>query len=448
MANHREVLSDRFIAFSGIGKKQSAQGTALANGDIDVRDKCAITREEIIARREVRDCKDEGLIGSEIVSRMARVTLTYNELTPQILARWTAYFLGGSTAPTGTPADEVQTLARTGTVSGGTFTIALTMEGRTVETKPIAWDASTTAIQSALTAARMLFIQPGSVTVGGDWTSGITLTFSGNLAKADIPAVTIDATLLTGSTPGISVTETTKGAQYLHALARSSARTKSFVSFIMGWDNSASSNDPEKYCDYVVESLTPSISLEGNCTLSVQLLGPWEYDSVEAGYSAPSCTNIDPLQAQDCRVSINSVWQTTDINSLSVTVNDNIPTDRLSAFPFDGIDVQTLERGRQPSYGPLSASIFGSEVDGLYTLAQNERTQAAVAVLLHFGFPGDRVTWSFPISKIRFQTNKLGTAGDAQYSTIQIEAEPWNDTTNPPFNATAYVSQSTQFLTS
>lgn len=445
MANTRQVLNDRFIVFNSVGKKQSAQGVGLANSDLDLRIKAAITRNDSVTRREIRDCKDQDLIGSEIQSRFARYTLALNEVTPQLIALFSAWYLGASASPTGTPADEIQTLARTGTVSGGTFTIALTLEGRTVTTKAIAWNASTADIQSALTAARMLFIQPGSVTVGGDWTSGITLTFVGNLAKADIPAVVIDATNLTGSTPGISVTESTKGVQRHHVLTRATTRVKPFITFALGWDNVT--NRVEKYIDYVVDNVSMSLSLDGNVTMNVGLVGPWEYDSIETAFTIPSCSNIDPLQAQDCRVSIDSVWQTTDINSLSAQINDNVPTDRLSAFPFDGIDIQNIERGRQPSYGPITASIFGSETDSIYDLAQNERTEAAVPVILHFGFPGDRVTWNFPSSTVRFQTNRLGEAGEARYSIIQIEAQPESASGASPFNAYAEVAQSTQFLT-
>jgi|GEM_PF-3104667 len=447
MANHREVLNDRFVAFSGIGKKQSADGVALANADLDTRDKCTITREEIVTRRDIRDCKDQDLIGSKIDSRMARWTFTYNELTPQIIARYTAYLLGSSAAATGTPANEVQTLARTGTVSAGTFTIALTIEGRTVETRPIAFDATTALIQVALTAPRMLFMQPGSVVVSGDWDAGIVLTFGGNMAHADIPLVVIDASGLTGTTPGISVTQTTAGDQNHHALSRSTTREKAKVSFICGWDNDDSANTPEKYCDYVIEQITPGLSLDGNCTLTVQALGPWEYDSLEHGYTVPDCVNIDPLQSQDCRIKIDNVWQTTDINTLTTTINDNVPTDRLSAFPFDGIDVQTLQRGRQPSYGPINIALFGSEIDGIYQLALNERTESPVPVVIHFGFPGNRCTWSFPKTQIRFQNNPMGEAGDARFSTIQIEGIPQKNGTNAPFNATADIDQTAQFLT-
>lgn len=444
MANTRQVLNDRFIAFSDTGQKQTAQGTPLANSDLDLRIKAAITRADNVTRREIRDCRDQDLIKSEITGRFARFTLNITEITPQILAIFTAYFAGASTAPTGSPANEVQTLARTGTVTGGTFTVALTLEGRTVTTKPIAYDATTSAIQDALTAARMLFVTPGSVTVGGDWSSGITLTFGGNLAKANIPAVVIDATGLTGTTPGISVTESTAGAQNHHAFARSTTRVKPFVTFALGWENVT--DRVEKYADFVVESIQTSLSIDGSVTANISLIGPWEPDSIETAFTIPACSNIDPLQAQDCRVSIAGMWQTTDINTLSAELNDNVPTDRLSAFPFDGIDIQNLERGRQPSYGPITASIFGSEEDSLYQLALNERTEADVPVIIHFGFPGNRVTWNFPNSQVRFTANRIGEAGEARYSTINIEAMPHNSGGASPFNATADLDQGTQFL--
>lgn len=444
MANTRQVLSDRFIAVNGAGKRQSAWDTPMANSDLDTRDKCTITREEVVTRRDYRDCEDVDIVDSKVDSRFARWTLTYTEINAQILARWSFLHLGASTAPTGAPADEVQTLERTGTVSGGTFAVTVTLEGRTAKTKPIAWNASTAAIQAALTASGMKFIEPGDVTVGGDWTGGITLTFTGRLAKANIPVVVIDATLLTGSTPGISVTETAAGAQNAHVGSRSTTRVKPLISFALGWVNVA--NRVEKFINAVVESATPTLSLDGDVGLTVTLLSPWEYDSIEESFSIPSCTQINALQSKDCRVSINSVWQTTDINTLTVPVNDAVPTDRLSAFGFDGIDVERFERGRQPVYGPISASIFGSETDSLYTLAQNERTQSAVPVIIHFGMPGDRCTWNFPDTEIRFQTNRLGEAGDARYSTIQIDGQPFKDGTNPPFNIAASLAQSTQFL--
>lgn len=442
--NTRQVLTDRFFVVNDAGKVQAEIGVALANADLDTRDKCTVTREEIVTRREIRDCRDEDLIEATIDSRMARYTLDYAEVTPQIIARWTAMLLGAAAEPTGTPANEVQELTRSGTVDGGTFTIALTLEGRTVTTKPIAWNATPAAIQAALTAARMLFIQPGDVVVSGDWTSGIVLTFphTGRLGRADLPLVAIDNSAITGGGT-IVAAETTSGDQNYHEFSRSTTRVKPRTSFALGWDTVE--DRVEKYADYVVEAVNPAASLDGNVTLQVQLIGPWDYDSIETDFEIPDCVNIDPLQARDCRIQIDGEWQTVDVNSISLSANDNVPTDRLSAFPFDGIDVQHLERGRQPSYG-LTASIFGSEEDSIYQLAQNERTEEPVDVTVHFGFPGNRCTWNFPKTELRFQSNRWGTAGEAQYATLQFDGVPFKDGLNPPLNAEAYLDQTEEFL--
>ena len=561
MANTRQVLTDRFFIVNGAGKKQSAMGTGLANGDLDTRDKCTVTREEVIDRRVYMDCRNEDPMKSKVITRLARYTLDYAEVTPQIIARWTAYKEGAATAPTGSSADEVQTLTYSGTVSSGTFTLALTLEGRTVTTKPIAYNATPATVQAALTAARMKFIEPGDVVASGGvkqketltvagtantddnlgvtvtaagatnlvsgktvevaiangdtaaqvaakikaamdldadvaafftitvntadvvfeakeaaandatmeiaystehgmtaatsanttagvapdvWgTNPLTLTFGERLGNANLPLLTVDNTSIGGG-GSIVAAQSSAGDQYYHAgLTRSTSRVKPFVSFAIGWD--ADTDRVEKYIDYVVDAVTVNGELDGDVSLSVSLIGPWEYDSIETTFNIPDCTNIDPLQTKDCRLQINSVWQTTDISSFNAAINDNVPTDRLSAFGFDGVDVENLERGRQPT-NSFSASIFGSEVDALYELAQNERTEDPVAVNIHLGMPGNRCSWHFPKTQIQFQTNRMGFTGDAQYSTLNIQGQPLKNSTSPPFNADAYLDQSTAFL--
>lgn len=445
MANNREELVDRFFVVSGAGKVQAAKGTGLANSDLDTRDKCTITRELIVDRRETRDCRNEYMLKTKIRTRYSRITLNYAECTPQIIHRWTSILLGAAAGPSGTPANEVQTLTRSGTVSGGTFTLSMTLEGRTVTTKPIAWNATNQQIQDALTAARMLFIQPGDVAVTGGWGTAITITFpnTGRLGRANLPMLVADTAALTGSTPGITVAQSTAGDQNHHTASRSTSRDKLLTSFALGWDDVT--DRVEKYIDYAVESVTPSYNQDGDVALQVTLTGPAEYDSIETAFEIPDCTNIDPLQSYDCRVEVNGIWETTDIVSLSAGLNDNIPFDRASAFQFEGIDVQTQKRGPQPTH-TLTLSIIGSEEDPPYDLAFNERTSAPVPVILHFGLPGNRATWNFPATMIRFQTNPQGNVGTAQLATIQLEGLPVKDGLNKPMNAEAYLDQGTSFL--
>lgn len=434
MPNTRQELVDRFFVVNGAGKVQATKGVGLPNSDLDTRDKCTISRDLIVDRREVRDCRDEDLIDSQVRTRLARITLNYAEVTPQIIARWSAMKLGSAAAPTGTPADETQTL----TVGSAPFTITLTLEGRTVTTASIPETATAAQVQAALTASRMLFLQPGDVVVtGSSPTYTITFPNTGRFGRANIP-------LMVATGTGSSIAAGTTGVQKYHAFSRSTSRNKLLTSFALGWDSDT--DRVEKYIDYAVESITPNMQLNGDVGLTVVLVGKWGYDSIEETFTIPDCVNISPLLAQDCRVSIDGVWQTTDINSLTATANDNIPVDRLSAFPFDGVDIETLVRSRQPSYS-FAASIFGSETDSLYQLALNERSNANVPVIIHFGNPGNRCTWNFPSSEVRFQSNPLGTAGTAEFSTIQIDGVPMKDGSTKPFNAEAYVSQTATFLT-
>lgn len=444
MSNTREELVNRFVAFSGVGKVQSAIGTAQPNGDIDTRDKCTITREEVIVRRDIRDCRDEDLTDSQILTRLARYTLVYAEITPQLMARWAAWFFGASAAATGTPADEVQTLTRTGTVSGGTFKINLTLEGRTVQTKDIAWNASNSEILAALTTSRMFFIHPGDVAVTGSWGTAITLTFGSRLGKANLPAVTITNNL-TGSTPGISVAQITPGDQNYHALTRATSRIKKRFSFVLGYEDNTGTI--EKYADYVCETFQPQSSLTSDPSLTVTILGPWDYDSPEPAFSVPACVNPNPLRTEDCKLEVNNAFQTQDLNTLTNNLNDNVPTDRLSAFAYDGIEVQSLVRGKQPSY-TSSASVFGIYDAAVYILAQNERTQAAVEIVEHYGLPGNRFSLIYPAAKVRFQNNRETFVGAAEFSAINLEFVPLVDGVNPPVKAEAYLDQTAQFLVS
>lgn len=92
-----------------------------------------------------------------------------------------------------------QSVSLTGSPTGGTFT--LTYEGAT--TAPIAYNATTTAVQAALAA--LSTIGAGNVAVSGmagDW----VVSFGGVLASATASVMTADGSGLTGGTaPGVTV---------------------------------------------------------------------------------------------------------------------------------------------------------------------------------------------------------------------------------------------------
>ena len=432
MSNVREILSDRFIVFPKEGIVQAAWDTPVANSDITERLKCTIARSKSVDRREIRDCRDEDLVERKVLTRSDTVTLTITELNDFWLAYFTALYLGTAAAPTGTPANEVQTITDAGTDG----TLAMTLEGRTVITQNIPTGSTAAQIQAYLTAARMLFIQPGDAVITGGSTP-FTATFpdTGRLGRANLPT-------MVGS-GGFSVAASANGDQNFHALTRSTSRVKQLTSFCLGWEDDT--DRVEKYINYAVTSLTLSGSLDGDLQLVVTMVGMWDYDSIETSFTIPNCNNVTPMPVSDVRLLVNSTYQTTDINSFSVTVTDNVPLDRQSAYGFDGIDLQRLYRGLQPSY-TFNLSIFGSEVDSLYDLAHNERTQAPVAVEFRCGMPGHRVTWLFDKSELVFQSDPLGNAGALKSSVIQLDGTAFKNGTAAPFDAEAYVAQSVAFL--
>lgn len=561
MANTREELVNRFFAISGIGKIQAATGTGMANADLDTRDKCTITREEVITRRDVRDCRNEDLTGSQVVTRLARYTLNYEEPTPQIKARWAALFFGqAAITPGAGSVNEIQRITRVGAATTGAYKLRMTLEGRVVTTKSLAWDATTTDIINALTAARMLYIHPGDVTAaagtkqketlviigtstGGNlpvtviasgsvalagagktinvatlnldvdtvvankvrialaadtdvaaffavtgaganvvletltpaandllmavsntaavgmtaatsanttpgvaitlWgATGVTLTFDNRLGNANLPLLEIVDDTVDGG--GLAITQVTAGNNYYHTFDRSEDREKVRFSFALGYEDNTATI--EKYIDYAVESINPQASLGADPSFQVVILGPWEYDSLEPTLTIPDCVNPEPLLTEECRVKVDGGWESADVNSVNQTLNDNVPVDRLSAFPYDGQDITNIIRGKNPAYQSL-LSIFGVRIDHVYDLAQRERTADPVEVLTHYGMPGNRFSLVQDASKMRFQSPRETYVGVAETAAVNIEALPLKDTTDPPIRAEAYLDQNVAFLT-
>lgn len=122
-----------------------------------------------------------------------------------VLARYTSGTYTGLYAPYAGEASEVQTATITGTPAGGSFT--LTLSGET--TAAIAYNAAASAVQSALEALPSL--SAGDVTVTGSDGGPYTITFGGNYAGANVPAMTATASLTGGSTPGVTMATGTAG---------------------------------------------------------------------------------------------------------------------------------------------------------------------------------------------------------------------------------------------
>lgn len=100
--------------------------------------------------------------------------------------------------------NEVQTVTLTG-ATGGTFT--LTFGGQT--TANIAYNATAAAVATALAA--LTSIGTGNVAVTGAAGGPYVITFQGTLGNTDVALLTASGALLTGTTPTVVPTETTKG---------------------------------------------------------------------------------------------------------------------------------------------------------------------------------------------------------------------------------------------
>lgn len=103
-------------------------------------------------------------------------------------------------------ADEQQTITRSGTVSGGTYT--LSFGGYT--TSAIAYDATAATVQAALEA--LASIGKGGVTVTGAPDTTLRVTFGGSLAGTNVAAMTVDYTSITGGGSIVIATPVPGGA--------------------------------------------------------------------------------------------------------------------------------------------------------------------------------------------------------------------------------------------
>lgn len=103
--------------------------------------------------------------------------------------------------------DEVVTLAVTGTPTGGSLTV--TYGGQT--TSAIAYNATSTTVQTALVA--LSTIGSGNVTCTGGPLPGtaVVLTFGGILSGTNIGSITTTDSLTGGSSPESSITVNTGG---------------------------------------------------------------------------------------------------------------------------------------------------------------------------------------------------------------------------------------------
>jgi hypothetical protein len=115
------------------------------------------------------------------------------------------YRNGGPLTASGAGTSEVQTVTITGGPTAGTF--VLDFNGQ--PTTDLPYNASTSAVQSALQA--LSSVGAGNVTVTGS-VGTYTITFGGTLANTNVPQLTAVSNLTGGTSPGVSVSTPTGGS--------------------------------------------------------------------------------------------------------------------------------------------------------------------------------------------------------------------------------------------
>lgn len=139
-----------------------------------------------------------------ITDQKHEFNIKFLENNPNVLSL--VYRTGSAPTPSGAGASEVQTISITGAPTGGTF--SLTFGGQT--TPALAYNASTSAVQTALQA--LSSIGAGNATVTGTAGSSYVVTFTGTLANTNVAPIVAVGTFTGGTSPAISVATTTGGA--------------------------------------------------------------------------------------------------------------------------------------------------------------------------------------------------------------------------------------------
>ncbi len=451
MSNATWRKLNQFFAASGSGKIQSGAnsgfGNFLADSAIDTLENCEVEQNMTIEYGEQRNCDKQDLTGQPVKRRRRQFRLTFTDPTPHQMFKYIAWKEGAVTSPTGTAANEVQTLTRSGTVSGGTFPLSLTdFEGRSGTTKQIPYNATAAQIQAEIiNQAYSLgkIIQPGDCIVSGNWTSGIVLTFAKRLRNANLPLLAVSNSLITGG-GSIVNTQTTAGGNKYHTAQRSADGTKPLTSFATG--DKSGSIATRKYGDAVVSQVDFTASSDQTNVQMVVIVDCHFVPGEVTSFVVPSCVNSKPVLAQDVRLKFGGVYEHRDLVSDSVSLSDNVPVN--AAHAYDDIDVtRPFVRGDQPTQ-EFTNEIFGDENHYLYQLAENCFVEDnETETIRHYGNPGNRFTIIAPETKIKPQSGGLdGFASEDKRSTIKTAQTPYG-ITGIPVTYEAYLDQTTSFLT-
>ncbi len=406
-----------FLAFSPAFMAQSAHDTAIATANINARHpmNTPAFHSQVAFREETRDCSGAYILIETLTGKIAKFTIV-SDITAKFAAGWFAYLQGVAAAPTGTPANEVQSLA-IGGATAGSYKLAFDFEGVSGTTPVIAFDATNATIQAALQALRP--IKTGGVVVTGSVGGPFTLTFGGRLANASLPLVTVTTDTTSGGS-GVAVTQTTDGANKLHLITRTTSERPVEFSLIEGFEGET--NGQKKYKNLVVNDWTLNANRRGKVTLTVTAFGDPTYE-VLAGYSVPACITQNPVRTKDLRFKVASEWITDDLREVTYTESNNIDVSE-DALKYDDITPDQLERGDPTA--SLNVLALGSPTSAMYAFAEAEDTAFATDQL-SIGVPGERLSIFHPNTQFRLDDGLIEFVGNRNKSAFRLIGRPSPD---------------------
>lgn len=426
-----------FVAYSGAFKQESAFGVPMNIADINTRHPQTTPTYpgRQFTREQIKDCSGEYIIIENITSRLSRLRFSF-DCDAYLAAGWLAFAQGAAAAPSGSRTNEIQRIAPGGTISGGTYNVAFTIEGIT-DNVDIPWNATAPQTQALLESLKS--IKKGNATVAGTLATNVDVTFVGKLAAYNVPALVVDGTNLTGSSPTVTLSTTTPGTSKIHEITRTTQDQTPATDLVVGFETD--STPAQQYVDMVVNSVTIRGEIRGKVSVELEILGSAKtLDAI--AYSVPACVNVTPVYTRDCRIEVGSTFISSNVREFTYTYSNNIFSGD-DAFPYDDIDVVRLEHGDRTS--SFNFTVYGSRGDDLYTTAENEDV---VQVFLILGAPSNRVIIDAPKTSVKLADDPITFAGEANRSAISVTGTPFFDggTAGTPDRVHYYGSESTTFL--
>jgi hypothetical protein len=433
--------ADLVVALSGAAKIQSNFDTPSPEATFDTA--WAVTSDSYPALSQeldrILDCSQQDLIAKEVVRRLVRFDFDYDS-DAQLMAANLAYIMGVAAAPTGTPANEVQTI--TSTATGGTGRVGVVVGSVTKYTPQLAFNVPAADMKTAL--ENINFIGKGNVTVA--LALGVyTFTFTNNHANDNIAALVVDGngTTLTGGT--WTQATVTEGAQRDAHITRISGFQPPAYGMAVGFRNS------NKRMRLFKSGVADTMRVTGahnqpRINVNWGMVASAEVSNVSNAYSVPNCQIYRPSRFRDTSLVIDGVDYALNntLRDFEVSLSNGLIVDD-DAYTAQDEDIHRAERADQRVM-TINAGILGEHNDVIYDLAAS---LGEVPVSLRVGRSGNGILFNLPKGSVSLRNPELAYDGTAKRSKIQIQIEPElvpGDSTTP-FTVDALVGISSTLLT-